>query len=97
MTNVHTDSSLSSPRTPTATLDPQAGSTASTPPGSGNYRDRRGQWTADEDERLIAAVNLFQQKNWKKVAEHAFAGSKSDVQCLHRWQKVLRPGLVKGE
>ena len=21
---------------------------------------------------------------------------RSDVQCLHRWQKVLRPGLVKG-
>lgn len=23
-------------------------------------------------------------------------GKRSDVQCLHRWQKVLRPGLVKG-
>jgi hypothetical protein len=22
--------------------------------------------------------------------------TQSDVQCLHRWQKVLRPGLVKG-
>ena len=21
---------------------------------------------------------------------------RSDVQCLHRWQKVLQPGLVKG-
>jgi hypothetical protein len=21
---------------------------------------------------------------------------RTDVQCLHRWQKVLRPGLVKG-
>ena len=21
---------------------------------------------------------------------------RTDVQCLHRWQKVLRPGLIKG-
>ena len=24
------------------------------------------------------------------------SGRRSDVQCLHRWQKVLRPGLRKG-
>ena len=23
-------------------------------------------------------------------------GVRTDVQCLHRWQKVLRPGLAKG-
>lgn len=22
--------------------------------------------------------------------------TRSDIQCLHRWTKVLRPGLVKG-
>ena len=36
----------------------------------------------------------LQGKNWKKVAEY-FA-DRSDVQCLHRWQKVLNPELVKG-
>ena len=35
-----------------------------------------------------------QGKNWKKVAEHF--PDRSDVQCLHRWQKVLNPELVKG-
>ena len=35
-------------------------------------------------------------KNWKKIAETAFGGAKSDVQCLHRWQKVLDPKLIKG-
>lgn len=35
-------------------------------------------------------------KNWKKIAETAFGNEKSDVQCLHRWQKVLNPKLVKG-
>ena len=33
-------------------------------------------------------------KNWKKVAE-SFS-QRTDVQCLHRWQKVLNPDLVKG-
>ncbi len=67
---------------------------AANPLSSGN--DRRGKWTTEEDARLKAAVELFEGKNWKKIASHAFGDSKSDVQCLHRWQKVLRPGLVKG-
>lgn len=33
-------------------------------------------------------------KNWKKVAE-SFS-QRTDVQCMHRWQKVLNPDLVKG-
>lgn len=35
-------------------------------------------------------------KNWKKIAQAAFEGQKTDVQCLHRWQKVLDPNLKKG-
>jgi len=33
-------------------------------------------------------------KNWKKIAESL--KERTDVQCLHRWQKVLNPSLVKG-
>ena len=33
-------------------------------------------------------------KNWKKIAEHL--PGREDTQCLHRWQKVLNPELVKG-
>lgn len=39
-------------------------------------------------------VALHHGKNWKKISEY-FA-DRSDVQCLHRWQKVLNPDLVKG-
>ena len=35
-------------------------------------------------------------RNWKLISKLAFIGARTDVQCLHRWQKVLRPGLVKG-
>lgn len=33
-------------------------------------------------------------KNWKRIAD--YLQGRSDVQCLHRWQKVLKPGIIKG-
>jgi myb proto-oncogene protein len=47
-----------------------------------------------EDARLVQAVKKHQGRNWKLVA-YEFEG-RTDVQCLHRWQKVLNPELVKG-
>jgi len=41
-------------------------------------------------------VRQHDGKNWKKIAEVAFKSKKTDVQCLHRWQKVLDPKLHKG-
>ncbi|KAL2548399.1 Myb-related protein 3R-1 [Forsythia ovata] len=57
-------------------------------------RSTKGQWTPEEDEILRIAVQRFKGKNWKKIAE-CFK-DRTDVQCLHRWQKVLNPELVKG-
>ncbi|XP_044463925.1 transcription factor MYB3R-1 [Mangifera indica] len=57
-------------------------------------RSTKGQWTPEEDEILRKAVQRFKGKNWKKIAE-CFK-ERTDVQCLHRWQKVLNPELVKG-
>ncbi len=54
----------------------------------------RGNWTIEEDEKLRKAVAEFGGRNWKKIAEQI--AERTDVQCLHRWQKVLRPGLIKG-
>ena len=56
----------------------------------------RGRWTPGEDALLKQWVEHYDAKNWKRIAESAFGNSKSDVQCLHRWQKVLKPGLIKG-
>jgi hypothetical protein len=33
-------------------------------------------------------------KGWKSIAKHL--PGRTEVQCLHRWQKVLKPSLVKG-
>lgn len=54
----------------------------------------RGKWTIEEDNILRAAVVQHGGKNWKKISENL--SGRSDVQCLHRWQKVLKPGLIKG-
>ncbi|XP_022976640.1 transcription factor MYB3R-1-like [Cucurbita maxima] len=57
-------------------------------------RSTKGQWTPEEDEILRQAVDHFKGKNWKKIA--GCFKDRTDVQCLHRWQKVLNPELVKG-
>ncbi|KAJ1414830.1 SANT/Myb domain [Sesbania bispinosa] len=57
-------------------------------------RSTKGGWTEQEDKWLIAAVKTYNGKNWKKIAE--YVPTRTDVQCLHRWQKVLNPDLIKG-
>lgn len=36
----------------------------------------------------------MQGKHWRAVAN--FLPGKTEVQCLHRWTKVLNPNLTKG-
>ncbi|OVA14115.1 SANT/Myb domain [Macleaya cordata] len=57
-------------------------------------RSKKGGWTELEDNMLTNAVKLYGGKNWKKIATRL--KNRTDVQCLHRWQKVLNPELVKG-
>lgn len=57
-------------------------------------RASMGKWTEVEDTLLREAVEEHGGKNWKKISTRL--PGRSDVQCLHRWQKVLKPGLIKG-
>ncbi|CAN6875391.1 unnamed protein product [Brassica oleracea] len=61
---------------------------------SGPMRRAKGGWTPQEDETLRQAVDKYKGKRWKKIAE--FFPERTQVQCLHRWQKVLNPELIKG-
>ncbi|PHT72198.1 hypothetical protein T459_22983 [Capsicum annuum] len=61
---------------------------------TGPIRRARGGWTPEEDDTLKKAVSVYRGKCWKKIAE--LFPDRSEVQCLHRWQKVLNPELVKG-
>ncbi|CAJ1946254.1 unnamed protein product [Cylindrotheca closterium] len=57
-------------------------------------RASMGKWTEEEDDCLRQAVSDYGGKSWKKIASRL--SGRTDVQCLHRWQKVLKPGLIKG-
>eukprot|EP00940_MAST-03C_sp_MAST-3C-sp2_P002786 g2786.t1 len=62
----------------------------------GQYKRRAPRrWTAEEDQSLRDAVEKYDGKNWKAIAIHV--PTRTHVQCLQRWKKVLRPGLVKGQ
>jgi len=51
-------------------------------------------WTFEEDQLLRSAVDLHGAKQWKQIAK--LVPNRTHVQCLQRWNKVLRPGLRKG-
>ncbi|KAI9988646.1 hypothetical protein PInf_022096 [Phytophthora infestans] len=51
-------------------------------------------WTPEQDEALKKAVAEVGHRNWMAVAERV--PGRDNAQCLQRWNKVLKPGLVKG-
>uniref|UniRef100_A0A667XFR4 Transcriptional activator Myb n=1 Tax=Myripristis murdjan TaxID=586833 RepID=A0A667XFR4_9TELE len=51
-------------------------------------------WTREEDEKLKKLVELHGSEDWKVIAN--LLTNRTDVQCQHRWQKVLNPELIKG-
>jgi hypothetical protein len=64
--------------------------------GGGKGRKAGCKWTAKEDTRLRAGVAAVGECQWELISSQYLKGQRSAIQCSHRWQKVLRPGLVKG-
>ncbi|CAH2285330.1 myb-related A isoform X2 [Pelobates cultripes] len=56
----------------------------------------RIKWTRDEDDKLKRLVEQNGTDDWALIACHFLVENRSDVQCQHRWQKVLNPELIKG-
>ena len=54
-----------------------------------------GDWTKEEDDRLVCAVESQGSKNWKAISK--LVGTRNFTQCNQRWRKSLRPDLVKGK
>lgn len=71
-----------------------ASSYNSNAPSQSLQRRSKRWWTPEEDQHLRELVERYGPRNWKAIA--ASFEDRSDVQCLHRWQKVLNPELVKG-
>lgn len=55
---------------------------------------RNLKWGSDEDDLLVKLVEEFGGKFWKKISSNFI--NRSPIQCLHRWTKILKPGLIKG-
>jgi len=54
---------------------------------------KRGNWTAEEDEKLRHAVAVY-GKSWVDVA--AFIPGRNNDQCRERWNDHVDPAVVKG-
>ena len=63
-------------------------------PGSFQTKKQAIKWSKQEDDTLKQAVEEHGAKNWKLISTRL--PGRTEVQCLHRWQKVLKPTLVKG-
>ena len=55
---------------------------------------RNIKWTKEEDDLLTNLVKQFNGRSWKKIS--SYIPGRTAIQCLHRWTKILKPGLVKG-
>lgn len=58
------------------------------------YEKKAGKWSEEEDRILYELVPLYGAKNWRKISDNI--KGRTPIQCLHRWTKILQPGLVKG-
>ncbi|KAM9355498.1 transcriptional activator Myb isoform 2-T2 [Pholidichthys leucotaenia] len=65
-------------------------------PGKRNLGKTR--WMREEDEKLKKLVEIHGSDDWKLIAGllPVRTRNRTDVQCQHRWQKVLNPALIKG-
>mmetsp|Transcript_19168 Transcript_19168/g.16461 ORF Transcript_19168/g.16461 Transcript_19168/m.16461 type:complete len:89 (-) Transcript_19168:1602-1868(-) len=55
---------------------------------------RKSKWSEQEDNTLTEWAQHYKEKQWKLIAKHL--PGRTSIQCLHRWTKILKPGLVKG-
>jgi hypothetical protein len=58
---------------------------------------KRRRWTKREDEKLRAGVRALGTDDWARICSRYLSGhGRAPDQCRHRWEHVLREGLVKG-
>ncbi|WOG89103.1 hypothetical protein DCAR_0208339 [Daucus carota subsp. sativus] len=53
----------------------------------------KGQWTIDEDRKLLSLVHEYGDRKWALIAEEMLG--RAGKQCRERWQNHLRPDIKK--
>jgi hypothetical protein len=56
--------------------------------------EKTGRWDKSEDDQLLQAISELGSKRWSIISQRV--PGRSPIQCQHRWNKTLKPGLVKG-
>eukprot|EP01040_Poterioochromonas_malhamensis_P015154 gene15154-16917_t len=51
-------------------------------------------WSDEEDKRLLMGIEQYGENNWRMVAK--IVGTRDAVKCMQRWEKGLKPGIIKG-
>ena len=69
-------------------------SSSSSPKKSPSLSSKKGKWTPEEDKLLSSLVKHYNSRNWRTISKNI--PGRSQIQCQHRWTKILQPGLVKG-
>ena len=54
----------------------------------------RGRWTKEEDEKLRKLFEIYGER-WDVIGSHY--PDRAEVECQHRWNKVVNPTIVKGQ
>ncbi|KAB1199038.1 Myb-related protein Myb4 [Morella rubra] len=57
---------------------------------------RKGAWSPEEDQKLIAYINRYRIWNWSQMARPAGL-ERSGKSCRLRWMNYLRPGIKRGK
>lgn len=75
-----------------------AGASSSTDSDDGKKGKTKGRksctrWSADENDKLIEAIDLLGAKNWNEISKHV--GTKNGDQCNQHWHRVLNPKISK--
>ncbi|XP_050363766.1 transcription factor MYB114-like [Argentina anserina] len=60
-----------------------------------NKEVNRGSWTAEEDQRLAQAIEVYGARKWKSVATKAGL-NRCGKSCRLRWMNYLRPNIKRG-
>lgn len=59
-----------------------------------HVRRRSPSWSAEEDDRLLAAIYQYGLSDWLRVCQFV-GGGRSRAQCGQRWQRCLDPNMRK--
>ncbi|XP_018450643.1 transcription factor MYB106-like isoform X2 [Raphanus sativus] len=57
---------------------------------------KKGEWTAEEDEKLIAYINEHGMCDWRSIPKRAGL-RRCGKSCRLRWLNYLRPGIKRGK